>query len=64
MKNTLKNFNSFVFLFMHIERNDNQHIRLFIYVDYCMHKMRLNIFLMSWFKENSKEIIVQVILRL
>lgn len=56
MKNILKNFNSFVFLFMHIERNDNQHIRLFvIHVDYCMHKMRLNIFLMSWFKENSKQ---------
>ena len=30
MKNILKNFNSFVFIFTHIERNDNQHIRLFV----------------------------------
>lgn len=28
---------------------------LLFHVDYCMHKMRLNIFLMSWFKENSKQ---------
>lgn len=37
---------------------------LLFHVDYCTHKMRLNIFLMSWFKENSKQRIVQVILRL
>lgn len=55
MKNILKNFNSFVFLFMHIDRNDSTSDYLLFHVDYCTHKMRLNIFLMSWFKENSKQ---------